>query len=221
MDTINLLPALRFLDEIRQNNNKTWFDQNRAAYEDARVNFERFIDSIIDELRESDHLQGLSARECIPRIYRDIRFSKDKSPYKTNLGAIIAPGGWKSTHMGYYISIGAQDQSLIAGGLYMPSPEQLNLFRRSVDQNAAGLKNITQSKSFIEQFGELEGQRLKTAPKGYEQTHPEIDLLRLKQVTVMHHFSDNQVLEPNFPDQALSVCRAMKPFLDYLNEILR
>ena len=101
MATFNLHPILTFLDELSQHNQKAWFDMNRAAYQEARDTFESLIDTLIDELRASDQLQDLSAKECIARIHRDIRFSKDKSPYNTNFSAMIAPGGRKSTQQGY------------------------------------------------------------------------------------------------------------------------
>ena len=219
--TLNLGPILSFLDDLSKHNNKAWFDKNRPAYEDARGTFERFINYLIDELRASDHLQGLSAKECVSRINRDIRFSKDKSPYKTNLGATIAPGGRKATRLGCHISVGPQGQSLVAGGLYMPTPEQLTRFRQAIDKEAAGFKKITRAKAFVEYLGTIEGEKLKTAPQGYDRAHPEIELLQLKQVTVVHHFSDKEVLARDFPSQALTVCRAMKPFLDYLNGVLQ
>ena len=220
MATFDLHPILTFLDELSQHNQKAWFDMNRAAYQEARDTFEGLIDTLIEELRTSDQLQDLSAKECVARIYRDIRFSKDKSPYNTNFSAMIAPGGRKSTQQGYYVSIGPQARSLIAGGLYMPSPEQLGRFRQAVDQNAAGLKSITADEDFVKQFGKIEGEKLKTAPKGYDRAHPEIELLQLKQVIAMRHFSDEEVLAGDFPQQALTACRAMKPFLDYLNDAL-
>lgn len=220
MATFNLQPILTFLDELSQHNQKAWFDMNRAAYQEARDTFEGLVDTLIDELRASDQLQDLSAKECVARIHRDIRFSKDKSPYNTNFSAMIAPGGRKSTQQGYYISIGPQARSLVAGGLYMPSPEQIGRFRQAVDQNAVGLKRITANEDFVKQFGQIEGEKLKTAPKGYDRAHPEIELLQLKQVIVMHHFSDDEVLAGDFPQQAVTACRAMKPFLDYLNDAL-
>ncbi len=210
---------LRFLDELRQNNNKTWFDRHRPDYEAARSTFEQLIDELIDEFRISDHLQGLTARECIARIYRDVRFTKDKSPYKTNLAAVIAPGGWRSLYLGYYLSIEPHGQSMVAGGLYLPTPEQLNRFRQAIDENADAFKDITGTPAFIQAFGSVEGERLKTAPKGYDRTHPEIALLQLKQITAVHHFSDQEVLAHDFPAQVVMLCRAMKPFLAYLSSI--
>jgi len=166
-------------------------------------------------------LQALSSKDCVTRIYRDIRFTRDKSPYHANFSAIIAPGGKKSPEQGYYVSIQPHDQTLIAGGLYMPGPEQLERFRQAIDRHAATFKAITADKAFVEQFGTVEGERLKTAPKGYDKAHPEIELLRLKQVTAIHHVSDQAVLAGDFPEKAIAVCRAMKPFLNYLDELLQ
>jgi uncharacterized protein (TIGR02453 family) len=215
----DLKPILNFLDELTKNNNKAWFDQHRPSYESARGTFEQFIEGIIDEFRESDHLRDLSAKNCIARIYRDIRFSKDKSPYKINFGALIAPGGWKNSADGYYISIQPHGQSMVAGGLYAPTPKQLERFRQRIDREATAFKKITRAKAFAEIFGKLEGERLKTAPKGYDRDHPEIELLQLKQITVIRRFSDKEVLRQDFAEQVISTCHAMRPFLNYVKEI--
>lgn len=217
----NFLPILHFLDDLARNNQKAWFDSNRASYESAREIFNQFVDYLIDELRASDNLQGLSSKACVSRIYRDIRFSHDKSPYHTNFSAIIAPGGRKSVTQGYYVSIQPLDQSIIAGGLYMPTPLQLERFRQAIDQYAGEFKAITANPAFVEQFGKVQGERLKTAPKGYDRAHPEIELLQLKQVTAYHHVADQQVLAADFPEKVLIACRAMKPFVDYLNEVIQ
>ncbi len=219
--TFDFHQILNFLEDLSQHNSRDWFDQNRPAFEIARGTFEVFIDSLIDELRTSDDLQGLSSRECIFRIYRDVRFSKDKSPYNTNFSAVIAPGGKKSLLQGYYVSIEPHGRSMIAGGLHMPIPEQISRFRQAVDQDASALKAITGNKVFIEQFGKIEGQRLKTAPKGYDRDHPEIELLQLKEVTAIHSFPDQQLVAGDFLDRAVTICRAMKPFLDFLDEVLQ
>jgi uncharacterized protein (TIGR02453 family) len=219
--TFNFHPVLNFLDDLSRNNSRDWFEMNRPAYELARDTFTGFIDYLVDELRASDNLLGLSAKDCVLRIYRDVRFSKDKTPYNTHLSAIIAPGGKKSLLQGYYISISPQGRSLIAGGLHMPASEQLSLFRQAVARDAAPFKVITNSKVFVEQFGKIEGERLKTAPKGYDRDHPEIELLKLKDVTALHYFQDREVLAGDFLDRAVTICRALKPFLDYLNEVLQ
>jgi uncharacterized protein (TIGR02453 family) len=217
----NFSPVLAFLDDLSAHNSRDWFEENRPAYESARCTFEGFIDHLIDVFRTSDDLQGLSARECVTRIHRDIRFSRDKTPYHTAFSAIIAPGGKKSSLQGYYVSVAPRGQTLVAGGLHIPTPEQLGRFRQAIDHDAASFKVITGNKAFIQQFGKIAGERLKTAPKGYDRAHPEIELLQLKEVTVLHYFIDQEVLAGDFPEKAVTVCRAMRPFLDYLNEVLR
>jgi uncharacterized protein (TIGR02453 family) len=219
--SLNLSSIQSFLSELSINNNKIWFDDHRPVYNDARETFEKFINGLIDDFRVPDKLQDLTARECMTRIYRDIRFSKNKTPYKTNMAAMIAPGGWKTPMLGYYISIEPKNQSIAAGGLYNPTPEQLNLFRQVIERDASAFKKLLHGKEFIENFHEIEGDRVKTAPKGYDRTHPEIELLRLKQIFVVHHFTDDEVLASNFSEKVIKVCIVVKPFLTYLNEIVQ
>jgi uncharacterized protein (TIGR02453 family) len=215
-NTLNLEPTLNFLDELGRHNDKAWFNEHRPAYDVARSLFERLVDDLIDELRSTDHLQGLSARDCMARIYRDIRFSKDKSPYKINMGAMIAPGGWGANWLGYYISIQPRGQSMVAGGWYNPGPQQLNRFRQVINRDATGFKALISATGFVEAFGDIEGDRLKTAPKGYDREHADIKLLQLKQITAVHRFSDQEVLASDFASQVVIKCHALKPFLEYL-----
>jgi uncharacterized protein (TIGR02453 family) len=219
MDKIDLASVLVYLDKLSTNNNKAWFEENKAAYEAAKAEFEKFTEALIDEFRISDNLYGLTAKDCISRIYRDLRFSKDKSPYKSNLWATIAPGGKKGIHMGYHISIQPHGRSILAGGLHEPQPEQLARFRRSIDEDATEFKQIIAETAFVEYFGGIEGDKLKTAPQGYDQSHPEIELLRFKQVVVVRYFSDEQVIAEDFLDLVIRGCRVMRPFLDYFQAI--
>ena len=221
MKDINLNPVLDFLSDLKGHNNKTWFEEHRAAYETARTHFENFVDQLISEYGRTEDLGGITARDCIMRIYRDTRFSKDKSPYKTNMSASIAPGGKKSSSLGYHLHLQPSDESLVAGGLYMPTPEQLARFRAAIDQDAAPFKAIINDKEFKKYFGMVEGEKVKTVPQGYTRDHPEIELLRFKQVVVVRHFSDEMVLSPEFSVHVIKTFTAMKPFLDYLNAILR
>ncbi len=220
MDTINLVPVLTFLTDLSQNNNKLWFEQNRAAYETARGEFERFTNYLIDEFRLADNLGPLTAKECMSRIYRDLRFSKDKTPYQTHMWAAIAPGGKKGTRMGYYVSIQPQGQSILAGGLWEPATEQIYRFRQSIAEDAEEFKGIINTKAFADYFGGIKGDKLKTAPQGYDRSHPEIELLQLKQVIVDRYFSDQEVTTNDFPGLIVAGCRVMRPFLDYLDAIL-
>ncbi len=220
MDTINMEPVLNFLSDLKEHNNKPWFEANRPAYATARETFERFINFLIDEFRVTDNLGNLTAKDCISRIYRDLRFSKDKSPYQTHMWATVAPGGKKAMHMGYHVAIQPQGRSIVAGGLWEPTTEQLNRFRQAIDEDASEFKQIIGSRAFVDFFGGIEGEKLKTAPQGYDRSHPDLDLLQLKQIMVAHYYPDQEVLERDYPVKIVAGCRAMRPFLDYLNGIL-
>jgi len=221
MKDIDLRPVLDFLSGLKQHNNKAWFEENRPAYDIARARFENFVDQLIGEYGEVEDLGGITAKDCVMRIYRDVRFSKDKSPYKTNMSATIAPGGKKSSSLGYYLHIQPHNETLIAGGLHMPTPEQLARFRMTIDRDAAPFKAIIKDKEFKKYFGVVEGEKVKTVPQGYTRDHPEIELLRFKQVAVVHRLSDEMVLSPTFGTHTIKAFTAMKPFLDYLNAILK
>jgi len=221
MNDVDLKPVLDFLSDLKRHNNKAWFEEHRAAYDIARTHFENFVDQLISAYSRVDDLGGITAKDCIMRIYRDTRFSKDKSPYKTNMGATIAPGGKKSSSLGYHLHMQPHDETLIAGGLYLPSPEQLARFRMAIDRDATPFKAITEDKEFKKYFGRPEGEKVKTVPQGYTRDHPEIELLRFKQVVVVHRLSDEMVLSPGFGTHVSRTFTAMKPFLDYLNAILK
>jgi len=215
---MTLQPALQFLAQLERNNNKAWFEENRPAYDAARAAVEDFLEAVIDALRNTDQLGDLTAKQCLMRIHRDIRFSRDKSPYNTAISASIAPGGRKSGKMGYYISVGPGNRTIVAGGLYSPTPEQLARFRKAIESDASRLRAIAKARPFVEHFGQIAGEKLKTAPKGYDRAHPDIDLLQLKQAIVIRHFTDAEILKPDFPERVVAACKAMKPFVTWLDE---
>jgi uncharacterized protein (TIGR02453 family) len=217
---VDLQPTLRFLAQLHERNNREWFENHRDDYEDAKTRFESLVDQIIAGLSRIEDLAGLQAKDCVMRIFRDVRFSKDKSPYKTNMGANISPGGRKSHKLGYHLSLAPGGESIIAGGLYMPEPAQLNRLRDAIADDAAPLKAISKNKDFKRYFGELEGEKVKTVPQGYDRDHPDIELLRFKQLVAVHRLPDDVVLGPRFAAQAVKVCAAMRPFNDYLNGVL-
>src|SRR6266498_4719369 len=219
MNSVDLKPIFDFLTALKEHNDKPWFEERRADYELARERFESFVDQLIAAYGGIEDLGGITAKDCVMRIYRDTRFSKDKSPYKINMSATIAPGGKKSTRLGYHLHLQPGDESLIAGGLYMPSPEQLARFRKVMDRDAAPFKAILDDKEFKKYFGTLQGEKVKTVPQGYSSEHPEIELLRFKQAVVVHRLDDKTVLSPRFGTHAIKVFKAMKPFLDYLNTL--
>ncbi len=220
MGATNLKPILTFLSELERNNNKPWFERNRASYDEARQLFEELVIALIVEIGKFEDLAGLMPKDCIFRINRDLRFSKDKSPYKTAMSAVIGPGGKKHTGLPYYVHLEPRGRSMLGGGHYMPTPAQLAKWREAVDEDAARLNKIIRHKNFVSTFGSLEGDKLKSAPKGYSPDHPEIELLRLKQMLVTRRLTDKEVLSPGFVKETAKVFKTMKPFLDYLNQSL-
>ncbi len=216
----SLQPALDFLAELAEHNSREWFNANRASYEEAHAAFEAFVESMIVGLEKTEDLGGVTARDSMMRIYRDMRFSRDKTPYRTNFGASIVAGGRKSGRLGYYVQIQPRDHSFIAGGLYEPSADQIARFRRAIARDASEFHKICKASAFRKYFGALEGERLSRPPQGYAPDHPEIELLKLRQVLVMHPVTDREVAAADFDKHALLVCKAMRPFNDYLNRVL-
>lgn len=210
--------ALKFLKQLAKNNNKEWFDANRKTYDTAKAEFEKIAQAVIDASVKFDkEIAGLEAKKCMFRINKDVRFSKDKSPYKLNMGASISPGGKKSMVAGYYIHI-EPGKSFLAGGCYMPMPDQLAAIRQEIDYNGKEFKKILGAKDFKTYFGGIseEGDKLKTAPKGYPKDHPDLDLLQHKHYIVAHDLKDADVLDKNFPVYAAKVFKAMLPFNEFL-----
>ncbi|MGB8646756.1 MAG: DUF2461 domain-containing protein [Anaerolineae bacterium] len=217
---VHLKPALDFLADLAVNNNRAWFTENRERYDQARTAFEMLVESLIAELEKAQDLGGITARDCMMRIHRDMRFSRDKTPYRINFGANIVAGGRKSGRLGYYIHLQPGDQSFIASGLYEPGSDQLARFRQAIARDASAFNKIVKARLFVKNFGAVGGERLSRVPRGYPPDHPEIELLRLKQVLVMHPVADRDITSPDFAKQTLLVCKAMKPFIDYMNSVI-
>ena len=218
MDANYLKPVLDFLSELAQHNQRDWFKQHQDVYQAARKRFENFVDDLIIAYRSVEDLGPLTAHDCVMRIYRDVRFTRDKTPYQTHMAASIAKGGRHSPRFPYYLHIAPHDQSFLAGGLYMTSGSQLARFREQIDRDSAPLRAIFNDSRFYQMFGTPGGESLKTAPQGYSRDHPDIDLLRLKQVTVAYPLPDALVVSPHIIDTVVETFAVMKPFLDYLNE---
>ncbi|MBC7695691.1 MAG: DUF2461 domain-containing protein [Burkholderiales bacterium] len=210
--------TFKFLKQLAKNNQKEWFDANRKTYEACKAEFESIVKSVIDKCSVFDkEIAGLEAKKCLFRINRDVRFSKDKSPYKTNMGASISPGGKKEMGVGYYIHI-EPGKSFLAGGAYMPEPDALANIRQEIDYNTADFKKIVNAKDFKTYFKDLSQEgKLKLAPKGYPKDHPELGYLQHKHFIVVHDLKDSQVTDKNFPAYAAKVFKAMLP----LNLFLR
>lgn len=213
--------TLDFLLGLRDNNNRDWFETNRKQYEAGKKDIEQVVNQLIEGIAQFDKgLQGLEAKHVMFRIFKDVRFSKDKSPYKTNLGAWMAGGGKNTVNAGYYLHVEPGDKSFLAGGSYMPPANVLKAIRDAIDYDHEGLRDILAHKDFGKYFGKLEGETVKTTPKGYEKDHPAIDLLRHKSLVVSHYLSDKELSTPGFVERALTVYKAMHPLTTYLNRAI-
>ena len=209
--------VLSFLSALQKNNSKEWMDANKSDYQSSKKVFLQFVTELIEKTAKFDPtITGLLAKDCVFRINRDIRFSKDKSPYKTNMGAFIARGGKKTKGAGYYVHI-QPENCFIGGGIYMPEAAELAKIRQEIDYNASALLEILSEENFKNTFGEMNGARLKTAPKGYPKDHPHIDLLRLKSFTVFTKVPETEVKKDNFLDEVSNKFLTMYAFNNYLN----
>ncbi|MGO4772626.1 DUF2461 domain-containing protein [Flavobacterium sp. W22_SRS_FK3] len=210
--------SLDFLLQLKENNNKFWFEANKTNYLKELNHIETFADALLQELSKTDILETSSGKKSVYRIYRDIRFSKDKTPFKTFWGGSFTRAT-AARRGGYYFHL-EQGNSFFAGGFWGPNAADLKRIRSEFDNDAESFRKILNSKSFINTFGTLQGEQLKTAPKDFDIHHEAIDLLRYKQFLIMKHFSDEEVLSDHFLEKALETCKNMRPFFDYMSEVL-
>ena len=207
-----------FLTKLKKNNNKEWFDINRPHYEKIKIEFQFFVTELIQSISKFDPaVKHLEAKNCIFRINRDVRFSKNKAPYKSNISAIISPGGKKSFSAGYYIHL-QPNASYIAGGVWQPETPLLNAIRQEIDYNSEEFKKIINDKAFKKYFRNLSDEdKLISVPKGYSKEHPEIELLKHKSFIVVHPLANEKILSKSFLKTCAQVCEAIYP----LNVFLR
>ena len=215
----HLQVTLKFLDQLAKNNNKVWFDAHRKGYDAAKLQFEVLLEDLIMNFGPIEDLVGMSPKNFTFRINRDVRFSNDKSPYKNNMAAALGQGGKKSRRLSYYLHL-QPGESFIAGGIYMPEGDQLKLIRKQIDEDPRELKKIISNKDFVKTFGDLNGEKLKTAPKGFAPDHPDIELLKHKQFLALHPLKESDVTSAKFVAHIVTVCKAMKPFNEYFNRAL-
>jgi uncharacterized protein (TIGR02453 family) len=213
--------TLDFLKKLSKNNNKVWFDKNREAYLKAKQNIEEFTTKLINEIAKfHPEIGTLNPKKCVFRIFRDVRFSKDKSPYKSNMGAYISEGGKAGVKAGYYLHIQPNGKSMLAGGMYHPESKVLNAIRQEIDYNTKEFKSIIQKKSFKNTFGELQGEKLKTVPKGYDKEHPEIELLKFKSYIVWQQIDDKALTQKDFLKKTTATFKELYPFNNFLNRAI-
>ena len=214
------LATLQFLRDLKNNNNREWFHDHKKTYNAAKEDVSDFIAALISEIQKFDsNIGNLSPKQCLFRINRDIRFSKDKSPYKTNFGAAISSGGRKSPEAGYYIHI-EPDNHFTGGGMWHPPTPNLKKVRQEIDYHSDDLEAILKAPKFVDYFGKLQGDQLKTAPKGYPKNHPAIEYLRYKDFVAMRKIEDAQVTSPNFVALVSETLQTMKPLNDFLNRAI-
>ena len=209
---------LDFLNTLKENNHREWMEANKKDYQSTKKLFEELVHNLIARITQFDRaLTGLEPKQAIFRIHRDIRFSKDKTPYKINMGASLTEGGRKGMKAGYYFQIQPEGGTMVAGGLYMPPADILAKVRQEIDYGAKDLRKVIDAPDFKKEFGEIWGERLKRAPKSYSPDHPDIDLLQLKTLIVVKNYKDKEVLQSGFVDKVIGNMKQIKPFNDFLN----
>ena len=214
--------TIGFLKKLKKNNNREWFEKNRLVYEAAKNDVEKNADKILAGIKLNDKRinPDLSGKKCMFRIYRDVRFAKDKSPYKTNMGASFSYGDKKVNLPGYYMHIEAGG-AFLAGGMWQPAAPELAKIRQEIDYNLDEFNKIISDKSFRKYFGTLDqSDILSTAPKGYAKDHPAIHLLKLKSFIVMAPLSDKEVMSSQFNKNAVAIYKAMMPLNHFLQRAL-
>jgi len=213
--------TIDFLKKIKKNNSKEWFETNRGSYLSAKENYLGFVAEVLNKLKSIDTtLQDIQPKNCVFRINRDVRFSANKDPYKTNFGASFSKGGKKVSCAGYYFHL-EPSACFIGGGYWMPLAEDLNKIRQEIDYNFEEFTKIINSKTFVSAFGTLDTkEKLVRPPKGYEKDNPAIELLKLKNFIVIASIEDNELLDEKLIPKVVSHFKAMKPLVDFLNRAI-
>jgi len=210
--------TLRFLKDLAKNNNRAWFTDHKDQYLAAQSNMMAFIDQLILMMNKHDELETESGKKSLFRIYNDVRFSKDKLPYNPRF-AFSLKRATKLKRGGYYMNI-KPGNCFLACGFFAPNADDLKRIRQDIDYNYPEWNSILQSKSIKSTFGALQGDTVLTAPRGYTTDHEAIALLRHKQFIVRHHFTDDQVISPDFLKQVNTMYKNVRPYFDYMSSVL-
>lgn len=215
---MSISPGLiHFLSDLKAHNSREWFAENKQVYELEKGNFDMFIEELIAQYGTFENMVGVERKHCSYRIYRDVRFSKNKEPYKTWFSASFSEGGRRSDYMDYYLHIEPGGKSFLGGGMYSPTPEQMNKYRQEVDYNGAALRKIVESVNFKAVFGEAEGDLLQKVPKGFDPAPEDVEYIRRKQLFYWRHYSDKEIVQSDFIEKLMHDSKVIKPFLDFLN----
>ena len=216
--------TLKFLKDLKKNNTREWFEKNRKSYESAREDFAALVDHVIKQLGKKDPaIASLTAKECMYRINRDVRFSKNKAPYKNNMAASLISGGKKSINAGYYIHIQPGGESFIGGGRYMVEPLDLKKIRQEIDYSWEEFNKIIHNKKFFACYGELErgeGMALSREPKGYEKNNPAIEYIKLKSFVAITALTDADLTGKDLVKKITTALETLQPLIIFLNRAL-
>ena len=207
--------VFQFLKTLENNNNRDWFAENKPKYIAANEHFKAFAESVNEGMQIQDNIERMK----LYRIYRDVRFSKNKAPYKNSFSGGFSRAT-EALRGGYYFHLQPGNNSLVGGGFWQPEAADLKRIREEIAADAAPLRKIINTKKFKEYFGKLGGEQLKSNPRGYAKDHPDIDLLRYKSFVVSKYFSDAEVQAPGFADEILKYFKATRPFFDYMSDVL-
>lgn len=210
--------TLKFLKDLEKNNNRPWFEGHRNLYDIARTDFISLVEQVIKGITTFDKPIGnLEAKNCTFRINRDVRFSKNKAPYKNNMAAYFNKDGKKGAGAGYYLHI-EPGKSFAAGGIWMPEPPVLASIRQEIDYNLKEWNNLVMGRSFTKIFSEgITGDRLTRPPKGYDENNPAIEFLKMKSFIISRSFTNKDVQDKTFIKDVGKTFQAMKPVIDFLN----
>ena len=207
-----------FLKSLKKNNNCEWFAKNKEIYITEQTHIHNFAEALLNELNKHDVIETPSGKKACYRIYRDVRFSTDKTPYCTYFsGSFRRATKYRRGGLYFHLEPG---NTWLAGGFWSPNTEDLKRIRDDIAFDATPLRKILKSKTFVSSFGTLQGEQLKKAPKGFDANHEAIDLLRYKQFLLIKKFTDKEVLSDDFIKLANQTFKNMRPFLDYMSEVL-
>ena len=213
--------TVTFLGKLSKNNNKPWFDKHRDDYQAAKEDYEVFVTEILAGLSTIEPaFKEQQAKDCIFRIFRDVRFSKDKTPYKAHFGAFFSKGGRKFPGAGFYFHLEPGGKSFAGGGLWVPEAPLLKAVRQEIDYNFDEFSTIIGNKKFKTLFKEINGEQLKTLPQGYTADNPAIEYLKMKSYTVSCNIPDADILGKVVVRKTMDVFTTMQPFINFLNRSL-
>jgi uncharacterized protein (TIGR02453 family) len=210
--------TLVFLKELQKNNDRDWFKTNKKQYEQALENIIDFAQVLLEKLQTHDQLKTESGKKSLFRIYRDVRFSKDKSPFKTHFSGSFTRAN-KFLRGGYYFHI-QPGASFVGGGFWEPNPEDLKRIRQDIYANPDEIDRIIKEKNFVKHFKNIEGEKIKTFPRGFNKEDSQNELLKYKQFLLIKNFTDKEVLSENFAEQLNEAFKAMRPFFNYMSEVI-